>query len=134
MVWLLGFGLTVWEILRVEISKIMLSQQRNKKSCIFKCWHLGNCSLKLHNPKYFIKGLNKTFQMHLNMLPKLGLIFCCIQQKVHKMSNFWHSDGHYLGVNIIRGITQFFSSTVWALPFSKVSVPKGPHFSVSSSL
>ena len=34
-----------------------------------------------------LKGLNKTFQMNLNILPKLGL---GIQQKVHKMNHFWH--------------------------------------------
>ena len=45
----------------------------------------------------FLKGPNKSFQMHLNIFPKLGLIFCCIQQKVHKMSHFWHFNDHNSG-------------------------------------
>ena len=36
MVWLIGFGVTVPEILRVEISGKLLSQQKIPKSCIFK--------------------------------------------------------------------------------------------------
>ena len=35
--------------------------------------------------------------MHLNILPRLGLIFCCIQQKVHKMSHFGNFNDHNSG-------------------------------------
>ena len=43
----------------------------------------------LLTPKPIIlKELDKIFQMHLNILPKLWLIFCCHQQKIQKMIHF----------------------------------------------
>ena len=40
------------------------------------------------------KELNKAFQIHWNIFPKLWLIFCCHQQKMQKMSHFWHCNDH----------------------------------------
>ena len=43
----------------------------------------------LLTPKPIIlKEIDKIFQMHLNILPKLWLIFCCHQQKIQKMIHF----------------------------------------------
>ena len=44
MVWLLGFGVAIHEILRVEISEKVLSQQNIPKFCIFNGPHLANAS------------------------------------------------------------------------------------------
>ena len=50
MVWLVGFGVTACETLRVEISEKLLCKQKMPKSCIFKDWHLANCSSEINNP------------------------------------------------------------------------------------
>ena len=51
---IIGFGVTVREILRVETSEKLLSLQKKKKkkpkSCIFKGWHLANGSSEPNNP------------------------------------------------------------------------------------
>ena len=49
-VWLIGFEVTVCEILRVKISKKLVSQQKLPKPCIFKDWHLANSSSETNNP------------------------------------------------------------------------------------
>ena len=43
---------------------------------------------------YFLKELKTIFQVHLNILPKLGLVFCCYQQRIWKIRHFWHSKDH----------------------------------------
>ena len=50
IVWLIGFGVTVRKILRIEISKKLLRHQKSPKSCIFKGWHLANGSSEPNNP------------------------------------------------------------------------------------
>ena len=76
MVWLIGFGVTVREIFRVEISKKLLSQKKEiQKPFLFKSWHLANGSRKSSNPQHFLKKLNDIFQMHINILPKLRMTF-----------------------------------------------------------
>ena len=52
MVWLIGFGATLRDILRVKISKKLLGQQKKKKtkSCIFKGSHCVNGSSEPNNP------------------------------------------------------------------------------------
>ena len=49
------------EILRVETSKKLLSQQKNTKSCIFKGWNLANGSSEHNNPQHSLKELRKIF-------------------------------------------------------------------------
>ena len=96
MVWLIGFGLNCsWGI--VGKQKNFWVNKGIPKSCIFKRWNVVNGSSEVRNPQYFLKGPNKTLQMHLNILPKLELIFCCIQQKVHKISHFWYLNDHNSG-------------------------------------
>ena len=41
-----------------------------------------------------LKKCNKIFQVRLNILPKLQLIFCFQQQKIQKTIHFWHFTGH----------------------------------------
>ena len=67
------------------------------KFCIFRGWYLVNGSSESSNPYHFLRELNKIFQMHVNVLSKLWLIFCWHQQKIQKMSQFWHIIDHNLG-------------------------------------
>ena len=67
------------------------------KLSIFKGWYLANGILESNNPWHFLKVLNKIFQMHVNIFSKLLLIFCWHQQKIQKMSYFWHFNDHNLG-------------------------------------
>ena len=39
-------------------------------------------------------ALSEIFQVHLNVLPKLWLIFCFHQQNIQKMNHFWHFTDH----------------------------------------
>ena len=41
--------------------------------------------------------INQIFPVHLNILPKLWLIFCCYQEKIWKMRHFWHFKDHNSG-------------------------------------
>ena len=47
--------------------------------------------------KHFRKELNKIFQMNLTIFPKLWRILGCNQQKIQKMSHFWHFNDHNSG-------------------------------------
>ena len=47
--------------------------------------------------KIAFSEINKIFRMQLNILPKLRRIFYSYQQKIQKMSHFWHSNGHNSG-------------------------------------
>ena len=108
-----SYGL--WDIEGRNIKKL-LSQHKNTENCIFKDWHVANGSSESNNLEHFLKELSKTFQMQLNILPKLWLIFCCHHQKIQKMSHFCILMPLTQGVNMItRQTTPFFSSTLWAL-------------------
>ena len=74
--------------------------------CYCCCWlssflflpqYLTNHNSKAYQPYYFLKELKKIFHEHLNKLLKLWLKFCCDQQKIQKMSHFWHFNGHNSG-------------------------------------
>ena len=45
-------------------------------------------------PYNFLRELNKISQLHWNILLKLWLIFYCHEQKIQKMSHFWHLNDH----------------------------------------
>ena len=49
MVWLKGSGVTIREILMVEVSKKLLSQQKIPKPCTLKDWYLANGSSETNN-------------------------------------------------------------------------------------
>ena len=51
-------------------------------------WYLTSSNSKNLLTIPFLKKLNKMFQVHLNILPKLWLIFCCYQQKIWKIKNY----------------------------------------------
>ena len=94
---LVGFSVTVCEIMRVEILEKLLSQQKIPKFCIFKGLHLANNGWEPNNPYHFLKKLNEIFQMHLNILSKLWLIVCCHQEQIQNMSYFRHFNDHNSG-------------------------------------
>ena len=50
MVWLISFGVTVREILRVEIYEKLLNQQKIPKYSIFQGSHLSHGSAEPNNP------------------------------------------------------------------------------------
>ena len=54
------------------------------KSCINKGWNLAKSSSEPKNPWHFLKEVNKIFQMHLNISPKLWMIFAVISRKWKK--------------------------------------------------
>ena len=122
MVCLIGFGRKCsWDIVGKNIKK---NKNKIKKgwvntglveSCIFKCWQFVNVRSELYNPEYFVKGSNKTFQMHWNILPKLGLLFSVLSKKYIKWAISDILMSITLGVNITRRMTSFFSSTIQAL-------------------
>ena len=64
---------------------------------IFLPQYLTNHNSKAYQPHYFPKELKKIFQEHLNKLLKLWLKFFCDQQKIQKMSHFWHLNDHNSG-------------------------------------
>ena len=65
--------------------------------CVFRGWYLYNGSSKSNNPYHFLRELNKIFQIHVNILSKLWLIFCWHQPKIQKMIHFWYFNDHNLG-------------------------------------
>ena len=76
-----------FEILRVKISKKLL----------FLRVVILLMTVQPNNLQHFLKKLNKSFKIHLNMLPKLWLMFCCHQQNIQKMSQCWHFNDHKPG-------------------------------------
>ena len=68
---------TGWQLCQSHIGAILVSN-----------WE-ENMNPNIHN------------QMHLNILPKLWLSFCCHQQKTQKANHFWHFMTKTLGVNMI---------------------------------
>ena len=75
-----GMIIRLWSLWDIEHRNCWISK-RFLKSCIFKGWYLANSSSEPNNPWHFVKEWNKIFQMHLNNLPKLWIMFCCCQQK-----------------------------------------------------
>ena len=76
--------------------------------------------------------LKKMIQFHFYVLPKLWLIFCCHQQKIHKSTIFNILITITLEVKItIRQANPFFLSTIWALVRWFIS---SLHFKRSSKL
>ena len=117
MAWLIGFGVNVHEILRVEISKKLLSQQKNRnRNPVFL--RVDTVSMIVQDPKIhsvFQKSLN-LFQIDLIISLKSWLIFCCHQLKIRKLAIFDILMTITLGENIITSqMTLVFSSTLWAL-------------------
>ena len=109
----------------LQFGKCIVGKQKSlwvnkgiSKSCFFKRWNFANGSSEVRNPQHFLKVPNKTLQMLLNILPKLELIFCCIQQIVHKISHVWHFYDHNYWSKHTRRMTSFFLSTLWALSFN----------------
>ena len=86
MVWLIGFGVTIREISRVEISKT----KKVPKVCIFQGWHLPNGNSIPNNPNHFLRGEKKTFNMLLNIFPKLTDLLLLSSENT-KRSQFWLS-------------------------------------------
>ena len=66
----------------------------------------------------FMKNL-KIFQVQLNILPKLRLLFCFHQKKIQKISHFWHFKDHNFGskhdnyINDPIFFTYFLRSFSW---------------------
>ena len=71
MLWLMSFGITVHEILRVEIKK--------KITCILKGWYLANGSSESNNPWHFLKELNKTFNIQFHCSLPICIIFWSVK-------------------------------------------------------
>ena len=73
--------------------KKLLSQELILEILYFQ--GLTSCygSSEPNNPQHFLKELNKIFQMHLNILLKLWLNFCCHHQKI-QMRHFGHFNDH----------------------------------------
>ena len=57
MIWSIGFGIIVREIMRVEISGKLLSQQKIPQCTIFKGQHLPNSSSEPNKTYPFLKEL-----------------------------------------------------------------------------
>ena len=68
----------------------------------YRLWDIEGKSIKkLESQQKIMKlssrvELNKIFQMHVNILSKLWLIFCWHQRKTQKMSHYWHLNDHNL--------------------------------------
>ena len=77
------------------------------KPCIFKGVYYAPDSSEANIPHYFLKELNKIFQMHVNILQKLWLIFCCYFQKIQQMSNSWHSNNYNSRSKHDKGINKW---------------------------
>ena len=103
----------LWDIEGRNIEKTAESA----KNLYFKVRRIGNSSTESSDSKNFIKEINKIFQIHLNILSKLWLSFCCHQQSIQKISYFNIFMTINLGVNVItREITLFFHLLVKLSP------------------
>ena len=114
MVCLIGFGRYFsWAIMGRNNKKKEKKCWVNKelvKSFIFKWWQFANGRSELHKPPYFV---NKTFQMHLNILPKL--FFSVFSRQYIKWAIFDILMTITLGVNVTIQMTSIFSCTLWIL-------------------
>ena len=116
MLCFIGFGVTVCEISRLEISKNCWVSKNIMKLYIFKGWYLANGGSESNNSQHFLRELNKIFQMHINILSKLWLSFFWHKQKIQKCAIFDILMTITRGVNMVtRQMTPFSASTLWAL-------------------
>ena len=65
--------------------------KKKKQNSIFSRVYYATGSSEANISHHLLKELSKIFQMHVNILSKRWLIFCCYLQKIQQMSNFWHS-------------------------------------------
>ena len=128
MVWFITFRVTVCEISMVEISENCWVTKKIIKLCIFKGWYLANWSSKSSNSLHFLGELNKLYQMHVNILSKLWLIFCWHQQKIQKMSHFLLFNDH----NLESKHDNYMNDPSFSLAFWALSVGIF-HFCISKS-
>ena len=96
MLWIIGFCATITRMPTIE----------NTEFQYFFWWlsrflfHIStlnvsmNGNSKAHQPYYFLKEINMIFQAHLNILPKLWLIFGRQQQKLQKLGHFGYFNDH----------------------------------------
>ena len=63
--------------------------------------YLTNGKFKVYQPYHLLEELNRIFQVHLNILPKLWLTFCCYRQICEKWAIFCILKAITLGVNEI---------------------------------
>ena len=70
-----------WDIKDRNIKKTA-ELVKNYPNPVFSRVNLAASSPEFNNPHNFLKELNKIFQMHLNIFPKLWLILCCHLQKI----------------------------------------------------
>ena len=101
----MGNRVSIRVILRIKIFKKLLSQQQYQNLLFLRICYPTKGSLESSNPQHFLKVLNKIFQMSLNILPKLRLIFAVISRKCKKNERFlriFHSGS-------------LFSQTLWPL-------------------
>ena len=66
--------------------------------------------------------LNKIFQIHLHILPKLLLIFYCHHKKIQKLSHSWHfndhnSRGKYNNLSSLRWYISFLHFKIFKIQF-----------------
>ena len=94
MVWLIGFGVTVRETLRIEISWKTAASVKNYQNPGFSRVNLATGNSETNIPQHFLEKLNKIFQMYLNAVPKLGLIFLLSSAENTKKSYFWHFNNY----------------------------------------
>ena len=116
MIWLIGFRVPTDAMLRVEISKRFLVQQKIPKSCIFKGWHLANGNSESNNSWHFLKVLIEIFQWLVKFYSNCDWFFAVISRKYKKWAICDILITTNLGVNTItRQMTPFFSSILWFL-------------------
>ena len=115
MLWIIGFWATISNVSIFENKGFRYFLLTQQFFWYFYHQYLTHVNSKAYWTYHFLKELRNIFQVHLNILSKLGLSFC-YQQKIQQMSHFWSLMTINLGVNIItKQITPFFSSTLWAL-------------------
>ena len=127
MLWIIGFWATISKMSTLENARLWYFFAESVVFLYFYPQYLTNRNSKAYQPYHFLKELSKIFQVHLNILPKLWLIFCCCR-KQKKLAIFDILVTITLGVNMdTRPMSPFFSSTFWALFISVF------HFCISRS-
>ena len=110
MLWIIGAWATISKMSALE--NIALNQL---VFLYFYPQYLTYGNSKAYQTYHFLKELNNIFQVHLNILPKLWLMFCCYQQYIQKMSHFWpFNDHNSRSKNYKYTNDAIFSSTFWA--------------------
>ena len=114
---------------------------KNYRNPVFSRVHYATDNPEANILRHFLKDLKKIFQIHVNISPKLWLIFCCHLQKTQQMSNFWHSNNYNsMGKNdneltnnpifIIYYLSSIFQ--FWISRPSKFSPTGNPFFEIQS--